>query len=247
MAPMEPLPGTERELEKLLPDSRFGPPAPDEATPWDFVLQWTEADLRARVWPTISRLLLDDDDRVRERALEFIANWHDGADVTTQRLLEVAEQHLQLFAKQAPDGVPLREKLARALANRARVDGPRVAAILRRLASDTPVGGGAATVLGMYEPGFVTAQAARWEDRALTFIDEAAQSLALFRRDAVLPFLRAVRHLSEPSRSQLLATIESAMKRDDAVATFLPRSRGLPSPTQPAPSDDECRRVVGLA
>ena len=58
------LPADDRALEALLRDRRFGPPGHDEATPWDFVRRWPDATVRSRVWPIVSRLLLDGDELV---------------------------------------------------------------------------------------------------------------------------------------------------------------------------------------
>jgi hypothetical protein len=52
----------------------------------------------------ISRLLLDADPVVRERAVEFVRGWDDGAALTAPRLIEVASQHAELYADQASKG-----------------------------------------------------------------------------------------------------------------------------------------------
>jgi hypothetical protein len=98
------LPEDDRALESMLRDRRNGPPDPGEANPWSFVRRWPDAAVRGRVWPVISRLLLDADPVVRERAVEFVRGWDDGAALTAPRLIEVASQHAELYADQASKG-----------------------------------------------------------------------------------------------------------------------------------------------
>lgn len=241
------LPADDRSLEELLVDRRFGPPFPDEATPWDFVRRWPDATLRARVWPVVSRLLVDGDELVRARAIEFVRTWSDSGDLTMPRLLEVAEHHSALFGDQRPEGPSLRHELAFALSNHVNAaNGARVAAVLRDMATHEPIGGGAAGVLGRYEPIFVGAQAQKWGDSQASWINDAARSLALFRRDAIIPFLDALRGLGQTTRARILATVEDYIKRDDATASTLARGQGLPPPAKPAPSEADCRRAIGL-
>jgi hypothetical protein len=241
------VPADDGALERLLRERRSGPPAPDETTPWDFVYQWSPAVVEKRVWPIVSRLLLDADEMVRARAVEFVRLWRNGAAMTTPRLLDVAQRHAALFADQRPEGIPLRDEMAHALADRSsRGDGPQIASVLKRLAADEPVGGGAASVLGEQAPEFVTAQVKRWGDGAIDWLEEAARTLAMFRRDAILPFLTAARGLSDGNRERLVAAVDAYVKRDDALATTIAQTEGLPPPTQPAPSTAECRRAIGL-
>jgi len=240
-------PPDDRALEALLRERRFGPPEYDEATPWDFVRRWPDATVRGRAWPIISRLLTDEDELVRARAVELVRVWSEGADLTKARLLEVAERHPELYGDQAPEGVSLRNELAFALSNSVdENNGTRVAAVLRELAAHEPIGGGAASVLGRYEPEFVSAQAQKWGDEQASWIVEATRSLALFRRDAILPFLQALRGLGQATRTRVLEVVEEYIKRDDATATALAQGQRLPPPTRPAPSADECRSAVGL-
>jgi len=240
-------PADDRALEVVLRDERNGPPPPGDATPWDFVLRWPDAVVRERVWPIVSRLLIDADATVRARAVELVRDWSAGADVTVPRLLEVAENHAEKFRDQPVDGVALRESLAHALSNRVDADnGARIAAVLRTLATRAPVGGGAASVLGRYEPQFVTAQAQKWGDAQIDWIEEATRSLALFRRDAIVPLITVLRGLSRPNRERLLAAIESTITRDDATATTLALGQGLPPPEKAAPSVESLRDAIGF-
>lgn len=241
------LPADDRALEVLLRDRRFGPPDHGESTPWDFVRRWPDAVLRSRVWPVISRLLTDGDELVRTRAVELVRVWSEAADLTRPRLLQVAERHPELYGDQAPEGVSLRNQLAFALSNS--VDGnsgARIAAVLREMVTHEPIGGGAASVLGRYEPEFVAGQAQSWGDERASWIVEAARSLALFRRDAIIPFLQALRGLGRPTRARVLEVVEEYIKRDDATATTLAQGQRLPPPIRPAPSADECKRAIGL-
>ncbi len=243
---MEP-PDDDAALEALLRDRRFGPPPPDDATPWEFVLRWPDATVRNRAWPIISRLLTDDDERVRARAIELVRVWSAGAELTMPRLLGVAERHPELYGDQAPDGIPLRHELAFALSNGVdERNGPRVATVLKGLAANQPIGGGAASVLGRYEPEFVASQAFLWGDAQVSWIVEATRTLALFRRDELVTFLHALRGLSRATRTRVLEVVEEYIKRDDATATALAQGQRLPPPTQPAPSADECKRAIGL-
>jgi hypothetical protein len=247
MAGRDEAPPDDRALEALLRERRFGPPDPDDATPWDFARRWPDATVRSRVWPIVSRLLDDGDDLVRARAVEFVRDWSDGATLTVPRLVEAAERHPDRFADQEVEGVTLRHTLAHALSNR--VDsgsGARIAALLRKMAANEPIGGGAASVLGRYDPVFVAAQARRWGDAAVGWIEEAARSLALFRRDTVVPFLQATAGLGKTSRERILQAVEGYIKRDDATAAALARGEGLPVPIHAAPSAAECRRAIGL-
>ncbi len=241
------LPQDDRALESMLRDQRNGPPDPGEANPWAFVRRWPDAAVRGRVWPVISRLLLDADPVVRERAVEFVRGWDDGAALTAPRLIEVASQHAELYADQAIEGMTLRYALAFALSNRVTpTNGAQIAGLLRELANHEPIGGGAASVLGRYEPAFVQAQAQKWGDAQIDWIEEATRSLALFRRDAIVPFLTALRGLSQATRERLLAAVEEYIKRDDAEATTLARGQGLPIPTKAAPTAAYLRSAIGI-
>ena len=246
MARPEILPSDDAALERLLRERRFGPTEPDEVTPWDFVFRWPEDQLRQRVWPIVSRLLLDPDDLLRERAVEFVRGWRQGTDVAIPRLLDAVEAHLDLFSRGVVEGIPIRETVAHALSNRARVDPPRVVAQLRRLAADRPLGCGAAAVLGEFDPAFVMQQAQRWGAEAIDWIDKAARSLALFRRDEVIPFLESLRGLRDDNRERIIGVVEQYIKRDDAKASALSRADGLTPPSKSAPSLEDCRRAIGL-
>jgi len=212
------------------------------------VRRWPEADLRARVWPVISRLLVDSDELVRARAGEFARVWNDGEELVAPRLLEVAEQHAALYGDQTPEGETLRSALGLAVSAYARPENSaRVAAVLREMVTHEPIEGSVPGVLGRLEPMFVAAQATKWGDAQARWIADAAGSMALVQRDVVIPFLEALRGLSAESRERILAQVEDNISRDDATAASRARVRGLPPPTKPAPSPDECKRAIGLS
>lgn len=241
------VPSDDCALEALLRQRRLGPPHPADAGPWDFVLRWPDSVLRSRVWPIVSRLLTDADEIVRVRAVDFVRNWDEGAALTTSRLVEVAEQHAELYGDQKEEDVTLRYSLAFALSNRAREPyGSRVAAVLREMAMHEPIGGGAASVLGRYDPTFVAALAQKWGDDQASWIEEAARSVALYRRDDVIPFLYALRGLAQSTRAGILDVIEKYIQRDDQNASFIARDEGLAPPTKPVPSAAECQAAIGL-
>src|SRR6185312_6238238 len=126
MASQLELPADDGALERLLRERRFGPTAPDEVTPWDFVFSWAESALRARVWPIVSRLLVDADALVRVRAVELVRRWDAGQQLAVPRLLDAVEQHLDLFKGPMVEGLAMRDAVAHALCNRIGVDRGRV-------------------------------------------------------------------------------------------------------------------------
>jgi hypothetical protein len=241
------LPADDGALEELLRDRRFGPPDYHASTPWDFVRTWPDAELRGRVWPVISRLLVDSDELVRARAVEFARVWNEGEALVAPRLLDVAEHHAALYGDQTPEDETLRSALGRAVSAYATADNAaRVAAVLREMVRHEPIEGSVPGVLGRLEPLFVAAQVPKWGDAQARWFADAAGSMALVQRDAVIPFLEAVRGLSKESRERILAQVEDNISRDDATAASRARVYGLPPPTKPAPSADDCKRAIGL-
>lgn len=241
------LPADDRALEALLRQLRRGPPHPADNSPWDFLFRWPDPVLRNRVWPILSRFLTDPDELVRVRTLDFIRNWDAGAELTTPRLLAVAEQHPDLYADQQEEGVTLRYSLGFALSNRARIPfGPRIAAALRKMATHEQLSNGTASVLGRYEPAFVAAHAKKMGDAQPTWIEAAARSLAMHRRDDLIAFLQALRGLSHSTRTTILEAVEKYVQRDDQNAALIARDEGLEPPKKPAPTSAECRTALGL-
>ncbi len=243
-----PVPADDAAIELLLRDNKRGPPDPGDITPWDFACRWPETVLRTRVWPIVSRLLVDDDELIRSRCVELVRGWDKGADLTAPRLVEVAERHLDLYGAQKPEGITLRYELAFALENRTTAEnGARVAAVLLQLAAHELVGAG---VLARHEPMFIAERALAWKTWGFyewLWIEHAMPSLALYRRDAVLPFLRALSGLEEATRVRILAKLEGYITRNDEHAALHARGVGVPPPTEPAPSPEECRRALGLS
>ena len=171
--------------------------------------------------------------------------------MTTPRLLEVAERHADQFGDQRPEGVPLRRRLAHALSDRAaHGSGPRIAAILKRMAgASEPVGGRNRERARRARPRIRDGAdgALRWRRRHRLDRGRRRAHWQLFpQRDALVPFLTAARGLSAANRERLLAAVETYIRRDDAVAATLARTEGLAPPSQPAPSAEACRRAVGL-
>jgi hypothetical protein len=242
------VPTDDAALEALLRDHRAGPPHPADNSPWDFLLLWPYGILRDRVWPIVSRFLVDADVLLRVRAVDFVRQWDAGADLTTPRLLDVAEQHPDLFGDQEEAGVALRYSMAFALSNRALPPfARRIATVLRDMAASGPIGDGAAGVLARYEPQFAAAYAQQLGDAHVNWIESAARSLALYRRDEVIPFLKAMRGLSESTRVAILDIVEKYMQRDDHNASFIARDEGLEPPKLPAPTRADCRSAIGLS
>lgn len=168
-------------------------------------------------------------------------------NVAIPRLLDAVEQRIDLFDRPVVEGVPLRDTVAHAMADRARVDPVRVVAQLKRLAAGGLPGGGAASVLGERDPQFVIQVAQRAGDDAVGWLEEAARALALFRRDDVPSFLEALRRLQTENRERLLAVVDQYVQRDDAKAASIAGADGVRPPARPAPSSDACRRAIGLA
>lgn len=241
------LPADDRALEVLLRERRRGPPAPYESTPWDFARHWDSQAIRSRVWPIVDRMLVDADEHARLRAVELVRVWVAGADLTTPRLLEVATKHPELYGDQAPEGTTLRHELAFALSNRARPEtAAQVAALLRDM-SEHEVLETAALLVGRHDPGFVIDRAEVWGEAQARWLADAAGSIAMFRRDALLPVLQAFRGFGHAAKERILQQVERYIQRDDAAATSFAQGEQLPPPTRPAPSPAECRQAIGLS
>ena len=230
-------------IEAALRGARNGPPPMGDSTPWDFVYRWPDGFVRGRVWPIVSKLLVDGDEMVRARAVEFQRLWTDGRALTTPRILEVAEQHRELYGDQQVEGMTLRYWLGFALSNLAYRVGEPVAKIIRGMNEHEPVAG---SVVGRYYPDDATSLAPRFGDAHPDWIEDAAGTLALYRRDSVVAFLGAIRGLSATTRQRALAAVEHYIKRSDSAAAATAQSEGFPPPSKPAPTAEYCRRAVGL-
>lgn len=224
------LPADDRALEELLRARRRGPPAPHESTPWDFARNWDSQTLRSRVWPIVSRLLVDADELVRLRAVELVRVWDAGADLTAPRLIEVATKHPELYGDQAPEGTTLRHELAFALSNRARPENAAQVAALLRDMSEHEVLETAALLIGRHDPDFVIDRTTVWGEAQARWFADAAGSIAMFRRDALLPALQAFRGFGEAAKQRILEQVERYIQRDDGAATSLAVGEQLAAP-----------------
>jgi hypothetical protein len=243
----DPPPADDAALESMLRDRRFGPPDPADVTPWDFALRWPDAVVRERVWPVVSRLLVDDDATVRARSVELVRRWSEGRALTSPRLLEVAERHAALYGDQIAEGLTLRSSLAFSLCSCIdTVEAPRLVAVLEEMVTHEAVDGGTASVLGRHAPLFVAERAQAWGDTQAGWIVEAAGSVAFCRLDAILPFLGALRELSRATRERALAAVEEYIARDDELARQRASSFGIAPPCESAPSAASCRSALGL-
>lgn len=240
------LPADDSALEALLRSRRHGPPAPYESTPWDFVRDWSTSEVRTRVWPIVSRFLVDRDEYARLRAVELVRVWDAGADLTTPRLLEIATAHPELYGDQAPEGTTLRHELAFALGNRARPENAAQVAALLRAMCEHEVLETAALLVGRHDPDFVIGRATVWGEAQARWFADAAGSIAMFRRDALLPALHAFRGFGDAAKERILQEVDRYLQRDDAAATRFSQGEQLPPPTRPAPSLEECRQAIGL-
>ena len=238
------IPAGDPDLEALLRRESRGIPPPWESTPWDFVYRWPSSVLRERLWPIVSRFLIDQDDAIRARAVEFVRIWTDGQSLTTPRLLEVSARHAELYADQQVDGITLRHSLAWALSNLAYQVGEPAVRILREMNERAPEAG---SVIGRYYPDYAIERAPQFGDAHADWIEEAARTIALYRRDFVVAFLGALRRLSAETRERALAAVEEGIERDDAKAAATAQGEGFPPPAQPAPSGEDCRLILAEA
>ena len=240
------IPADDAALEAMLRARRHGPPAPYESTPWDFVRRWDAETIRSRVWPIVSRMLVDGDEYVRARAVELVRVWDAGADLTMPRLIHVAKTHPELYADQVPEGTTLRNALAFALSNRSRPeDDVQVASLLRDM-SQHEVLDTASILVGTHHPDFVIDRAVVWGEAQARWFGDAASSIAMYRRDDLLPVLQAFRGFGDAAKQRILAEVDRYLARDDAAAAGFARNAQLPPPTRPAPSLEECRQAIGL-
>jgi hypothetical protein len=224
------IPESEGALETLLRDRRFGPAAPRDLNPWDFLQRWPQPVLAKRVWPIVSRLLVGNDSALRARALEFMNSWSDGIGLTAGRLAEVGEQHPELFGAETVDGLALRDQYARTASTLASYQqGQRLASVLRRLATDEPLGGSASAIVGEYDPMFVIRQIKRWGARGADWALDAARTFATKSRTELLDYLVAASSLDVETREQILRRIEQVIRRDGGT-----------------PTAAECRSTIGL-
>jgi hypothetical protein len=180
----------------------------------------------------------------RVRAVELIRVWSAGADLTPPRLLTVAEQHSDRFGDQEVEGVSDGARAVESsgcsqwVANRsgAARDGDPRADRWRR--------GRRPRALRSRVRGVARAGVGRCADELDRRGGERDGGVSARCGDLVLGALRG---LGTETRTRVLAAVEETIQRDDATASALARVRGLPAPTLPAPSPEECKRAIGLA
>ncbi len=243
------LPQDPNALKKLLRERADQPPENTfvDNGPWDFLSRVPDDARENFVRPVVHELLTDGDPTVRERALGALMNFPTEAS-TIDRLIEVASRRAQLFADQTVNGRRLREKLEHALANVA-YGSPRereIAALLRALAGSRVPVEPAATILGKLEPDFAADVVRRHGAAAAQFAVEAAVMVARFHRDELTTWLASAKSLPQDAREQLASRLQPELALDDARLAALAARANLPPPAQPAPSLDQCRKILGL-
>jgi hypothetical protein len=240
-----PPPDTAAQVESMLRSAASGPPRFGDLEPWDFALRWRQPYLFGVVWPVITRLLLDPDPIVRTRGLEFIHAWRIGIATTLPRLLEMAEDHADLF--QEPG---LLAKLASTLASQGvEIDSYRssIAKAIRVLLRGKPPPRGAETVVAEFEPDALIASASQWtdsdEDKAAA--KSAAGSMALYRRDHLLALLSALSGRDTSTRDELVEEVTPMLAVPDDKLRLILADDGISLP-QTQPTVDACRLALGL-
>ena len=212
--------------------------APDDQ--WRTLLQQPALAIERRIWPLVSDLLVDDEPRLRKRALDFIMVWQQ--DRALPRLVEVATQHRTLFADQEVDGTRLRERLQHALANQCPPGSP-VAVTLWTLVDDQLPSEAAAAPLAIANPPRAAALAARFPHA--TWHQAAVGAVALYRRDDLLDFLtRLASTQARETREALVTEADHMIERDDHKLRPLVIRYRLPIPRRPAPTLRDLRHAV---
>jgi hypothetical protein len=241
-----PPPSTEAQVEAMLRASAAGPPAGGDLQPWDFVLRWRPSFLFRRVWPVVTRLLVDPDPVVRARAVELVGAWSVGDATTLDRLIELATKHASLY--QDPG---LQALLAATLAGKAisiRSHRAPIAKAIATLLAGAPPPKGAAPLVAEYEPEVVIRSAGRWTERAQdqAAAVSAAGSMAMYRRDHLLALLGALAARSAPAREEILEEVAGELGLPDDKLRLILEVDDMPLP-QARPTVDDCRRALGLA
>lgn len=200
--------------EQQMRTQTFGPPMPYEKIIWSFLEPLPEAELRNDIWPIVSRLLESSDVNVRGCALEFMAWWSDGKDLTLPRLLEVAETRPELFDDEKHQYVTIRSELASALCSFTGTDADeaRLAAIAKRLC-EKEVLYSVDYRMGRSYPDWVIERTKVWADHPLWF-HNAGSGIARHHPDKVIPFLEAVRGFPREEREGILSRVREACTID---------------------------------
>jgi len=237
-------PTSEADLEMTLRHTAPGPPSFGEDQPWDFALQWEPAYIRDRVWPMVSRLLVDADPVVRARSVEFVNAWSGAEAATIQRLIEVATQHASLYREpglQTLLSFALSNKAISVHANRATI----AKAILALLGGAPPRG--ATTLVAEYEPEALIRSAGQWtadsEDQRAA--RSAAGAMAMYHRDHLLALLAALAGRSVADREEILEDVTDELGLPDEKLRLILARDSLPFPAT-HPTVEDCRRALGL-
>lgn len=237
-------PATDGELEGLLRATAGGPPPFGDTQPWDFVLRWRHPVLFARVWPLVSKLLVDPDPTIRARSLEFVNGWTVGASMTVSRLIAI----VRVFANAYPEPA-VRADLARTLVNLSvivRAYRPTIAAAIMQMLADAPPPNGTAVLLAEYEPEAIIASAHRWSDEDQAVAETTAGAMAMYRRDHLLALLAAFAHRSEAFRADIAAQLARPLVIPDDKLALILAADDLPFPAT-HPSGHDCLRALGLS
>lgn len=238
-------PATEADIERVLRSTAAGPPSFGDDLPWDFALRWSPAFQLSRMWPVVSRLLLDPDPTIRQRALEIANNWSGNEALVVDRLLEIARTHANTYAE--PE---VRAELARTLANKAvavRSFRAKIASAIVSLIGRAAAPKGTTALLAEYEPDELTIRAGGWteefEDQAAA--ENAARAMAMYRRDHLLGLLKALSRRSAESRADIAKEIAESLAIPDDKLKLILDVDGIPMP-KTSPTLDDCRRALGL-
>lgn len=240
-----PEPATEAEIEQLLRSTADGLPRFGDDTPWDFALRWSPTVVRVSLWRVVSRLLVDPDATIRSRSLELVNAWTEGAGVTMPRLLEITRTHAAVYPELA-----LRFELSRTLANFSvsmRSFRAKIAGAIVSLLGGAPPARGMTALLAEYEPEAVVSSADKWtdDDEDQTAAELTASAMATYRRDHLLPLLRAVASRSAQFRAGVARAIATPLAIPDDKLQLILANDGIPMPDA-SPTLDECRRALGL-
>lgn len=245
-APVDPPPpATEADVERMLRSSAAGPPSFGDDQVWDFALRWPQPFIFDKVWPVMTKLLVDPDPMVRTRALEFVNAWKAGAAPSVARLMEIVRKHASAYPE--PE---LRNELARTLANKATAIRSYRSTLANGIVSilgGAPAPRGTTALLAEYTPDALIQSAGAWNEdhddqRAA---ESAASATAMYRRDQLLALLAALAGRSQESRERIAKELTTPLAIPDDKLALILDADDIPMPTT-HPTVDEARRALGL-
>jgi hypothetical protein len=239
-------PKSTADAEEILRSAAQGPPAAGEEDPWDFVLKWPEATLERVVWPVVSRLLVDSDDQVRSRAINFVDWWRGGEQLTVDRLIEIASHRATTFRNSAE-----RDRFVGALANKAtscRQKGPKLAQSIVAALEGRPPPTSVVPLLAKFAPEALVAAAPAFGSGASAQMaaQVAASSVAMYGRDHLIALLRGFSKRSTAERESIVNEATMRLKLTDADLLRILEVDKLSMP-QTRPSVADCRQALGLS